>query len=50
MKRKHWRQLQGAEATRERAKLGMLKVQSHQEKRLANLEERFQEVSQSVGN
>ena len=50
MKRKHWEQLHNADSARERAELRVLEVQSHQEKRVGNLEVRLQELSQSVGN
>lgn len=50
MKRKHWDQLHSADTAREKAELRVLEVQSHQEKRVGNLESRLQELSESVGN
>lgn len=49
LKRKHLEQLQNSEAAREKAELRALEIQSHQEKRVGNLESRLQELSESVG-
>ena len=48
LKQKHYEQLKHAEAARENAELRALEIQSHQEKRVVNLESRLQELSQSV--
>ena len=48
LKQKHYEQLKLAEAARENAELRALEIQSHQEKRVVNLESRLQELSQSV--
>jgi len=48
LKQKHFEQLKGAEAAREKAELRALEIQSHQEKRVVNLESRLQELSSSV--
>ena len=48
LKQKHFEQLKHAEAARENAELRALEIQSHQEKRVVNLESRLQELSQSV--
>ena len=48
LKQKHYEQLKHAEAARENAELRALEIQSHQERRVVNLESRLQELSQSV--
>ena len=48
LKHKHQEQLKLAEAARENAELRVLEVQSHQERRVVNLEARLQELSESV--
>ena len=48
LKHKHQEQLKLAEAARENAELRALEVQSHQERRVVNLEARLQELSESV--
>ena len=48
LKHKHQEQLKLAEAARENAELRVLEVQSHQERRVVNLEVRLQELSESV--